>query len=220
MTAVVLFGIGSSIVIDVEESLSRAGAAIVAGISNRQVPSLLSERIRIVSSDQLPSELLEIPFLVPLFTPGHRYQAAQEAAKLGFIRPFTLIDPSVAVPHRLELGVGGYVNVGCSLGGGSVCGPFLFINRGASIGHHAQIGAYVSIGPGATISGKVKIGTGCMIGAGATILPRVTLGENSVVGAGAVVTRDVPPHCLVFGNPARIIRREIEGHHGLSVTCP
>lgn len=45
------------------------------------------------------------------------------------------------------------------------------------------------------------------IGAGATILPGVTVGENSVVGAASVVTRDVPPDCIVAGNPARIIRK-------------
>jgi acetyltransferase-like isoleucine patch superfamily enzyme len=42
------------------------------------------------------------------------------------------------------------------------------------------------------------------IGANATILPGVQIGMNAVVGAGAVVTRDVPPHAIVVGNPARI----------------
>lgn len=42
------------------------------------------------------------------------------------------------------------------------------------------------------------------IGANATILPGVHVGMNAVVGAGAVVTRDVPPHAIVIGNPARI----------------
>ena len=37
----------------------------------------------------------------------------------------------------------------------------------------------------------------------ATILP-VKIGENSIVGAGAVVTKDIPPNSIVFGNPAQI----------------
>jgi len=44
---------------------------------------------------------------------------------------------------------------------------------------------------------------GCRIGVNVTILSHVIVGEGAVVGAGSVVTRDVPPHTLVYGNPAR-----------------
>ena len=44
------------------------------------------------------------------------------------------------------------------------------------------------------------------IGANAVILPGVTIGEHSVVAAGAVVTKDVPPHSLVAGVPAKVIK--------------
>ena len=47
---------------------------------------------------------------------------------------------------------------------------------------------------------------GASIGSGATILSKVVIGENAVVGAGSVVTRDVPPHTIVAGNPAKILR--------------
>jgi acetyltransferase-like isoleucine patch superfamily enzyme len=46
--------------------------------------------------------------------------------------------------------------------------------------------------------------TGATIGANATILAGLTIGKNAMVGAGAVVTRDVPPHAIVIGNPASI----------------
>ena len=45
------------------------------------------------------------------------------------------------------------------------------------------------------------------IGANAVILPGVTIGSHCVVAAGAVVTKDVPPHSLVAGVPAKIIRQ-------------
>lgn len=45
------------------------------------------------------------------------------------------------------------------------------------------------------------------IGSGATLLCGVTVGEGAIVGAGSVVTRDVPPHTIVAGNPARVRRR-------------
>lgn len=44
------------------------------------------------------------------------------------------------------------------------------------------------------------------IGSGAVILCGVTIGEGAIVGAGSVVTKDVPPHTIVAGNPARILR--------------
>ncbi len=47
---------------------------------------------------------------------------------------------------------------------------------------------------------------GASIGSGATILSKVVIGENAIVGAGSVVTRDVPDHAIVAGNPARILR--------------
>lgn len=45
------------------------------------------------------------------------------------------------------------------------------------------------------------------IGANAVILPGVTIGNHSVVAAGAVVTKDVPPHSLVAGVPAKVIKQ-------------
>jgi acetyltransferase-like isoleucine patch superfamily enzyme len=51
----------------------------------------------------------------------------------------------------------------------------------------------------------IHIGRGCWIAAGAMVTGGVTIGDRSVVAAGAVVTRDVPPDCLVAGVPARVI---------------
>ena len=218
MTRVILFGTGSTILLDVVESLHRAGVAVAAGVRNRDGPNHLPDDLPALRPEQVTPVLLPVPFLVPLFTPAHRQTAAREAMRLGLSTPFRLIDPSVAAPRRLALGEGSYVNVGCSLGSAGVFDRFVFVNRGASIGHHARLGAFTSIGPGATLAGHVTIETGAMVGSGATILPELTVGANAVVGAGAVVTRDVPAGCLVLGNPARIVRRDIGGYRGQAVT--
>jgi len=55
-----------------------------------------------------------------------------------------------------------------------------------------------------------RIGERCFIGARSVIMPGVVIGSGSVVAAGSVVTRDVPPRSIVAGNPARIIRSDIE----------
>ena len=59
------------------------------------------------------------------------------------------------------------------------------------------------------------IGDCCFIGMNSIILPGVTIGDCSIVGAGAVVTKDVSSHCVVVGNPAVIIKENIEvGKYG------
>jgi acetyltransferase-like isoleucine patch superfamily enzyme len=53
----------------------------------------------------------------------------------------------------------------------------------------------------------VRIGRNVWLGFDVCVLPGVTVGEGSIVGARSVVADDVPPFCVVAGNPARVIRR-------------
>jgi len=46
---------------------------------------------------------------------------------------------------------------------------------------------------------------GCSIGANATIIGGIEIGENALIGAGSVVTKNVKPHALMLGNPAKQI---------------
>jgi acetyltransferase-like isoleucine patch superfamily enzyme len=58
----------------------------------------------------------------------------------------------------------------------------------------------------------VVIGNGAWLGMNCTILKGVTVGERAIVAAGAVVARDVPPHTLVAGVPARVVKENVEFH--------
>lgn len=212
MPGIVIYGVGSPIVVDIEESITRSGNSIAAAIQNVPGKDFLLDKTKLINIDALPVELVSQPFIVGLFTPGNRLIAAQEAKGHGFWLPHSLIDASVPLPRALTYGPGLYVNSGCTLGAASQFDEFVFINRGACIGHHVRLGAFVSIGPGAVVAGLVHVGRGAVVGAGATVLPELTIGSNSVVGAGAVVTRDVPDNCLVFGNPARVVKQGIPGY--------
>ena len=53
----------------------------------------------------------------------------------------------------------------------------------------------------------IRICRRAWIGEGAKIMPGVTVGEYSVVASGSVVTKDVQPHTLVGGNPAKVIKK-------------
>jgi maltose O-acetyltransferase len=59
-------------------------------------------------------------------------------------------------------------------------------------------------------SKPIRIGRHCFIGGGSVILPGVTIGDECIVGGGSVVFEDVPPRSIVIGNPARVLRSEIE----------
>lgn len=101
-----------------------------------------------------------------------------------------------------------------------------FINHGArihcfnniKIGDHVYIGDDVAIrdsdgheivGSGKPMSLPIIIENQVWIGARATIVKGVKIGEGSVVAAGAVVTKDVPPHCMVAGVPAKVIKENV-----------
>jgi len=73
-----------------------------------------------------------------------------------------------------------------------------------------------AVNPDGTLKGTedwhispIVVRYGASIGANATILPGVTIGKNAMIGAGSVVTKDVPESTLVYGNPARIVKRGI-----------
>jgi len=71
-----------------------------------------------------------------------------------------------------------------------------------------------AIDPGAVIGEGTEIGPFCHIG------PGVEIGDNCIVGAGSVVTKSVPPRCAVGGNPAKILKENIEvGPYGRLLTA-
>jgi acetyltransferase-like isoleucine patch superfamily enzyme len=60
------------------------------------------------------------------------------------------------------------------------------------------------------IYAHTHVGRNCFVGGGSIILPGVTIGDNCVIGAGSFVTKDVPPRSIVAGNPAKVVRGDIE----------
>lgn len=52
-----------------------------------------------------------------------------------------------------------------------------------------------------------RVKKGASIGSGSTIMCGISIGEGALVGAGSVVTKDIPPHTIVAGNPARVMKK-------------
>jgi len=123
-----------------------------------------------------------------------------------------------------ETKIGAFVEIQKNASVGRRCkiSSHTFICEGVTIEDHVFIGHGVtfvndSYPRATTPTGELQTGSdwqvertnvkkGASIGSGATILANVTIGERAIVGAGAVVTRDVPPHTIVAGNPAKVLR--------------
>ena len=56
----------------------------------------------------------------------------------------------------------------------------------------------------------VEIGNDVFIGEGALLIGNIIIGDGAVIASGAVVTKDVPPYCIVAGNPAKLIRKRFD----------
>lgn len=56
-------------------------------------------------------------------------------------------------------------------------------------------------------TGTITIENECWLGANVVVTAGVTIGRHSVVAAGAIVTKDIPPHSIAVGNPARVIKQ-------------
>jgi len=130
-----------------------------------------------------------------------------------------------------------YVNAyGCEIGDNSLIGSYVEIQDKVKIGNNVTISSHSFICSLVTIEDDVFVGhnvstindlhppskkktgsikdwkpvlikRGAVIGSGAILLP-VTIGVGAKIGAGSVVTKDVPDHAVVAGNPAKIIKQE------------
>ena len=91
-------------------------------------------------------------------------------------------------------------------------GDYIEIGSGATIGRDVVIRSYdghTIVEDGYLISKPTHIGEHVWIGQGASVLKGVTIGDGAIVAANAVVTKDVPAHSAVGGNPAKVIKENV-----------
>lgn len=125
------------------------------------------------------------------------------------INPIIAIHPTAFIASSVKIGKGSQILANSSICAKTKLGLATIINTSASVDHECNIGQGVHIGPGATLAGCVTIDDYSFVGTGAIILPRIKIGKNVIIGAGAVVTKNIPDNVIVYGNPAKIIRRNL-----------
>ncbi len=106
------------------------------------------------------------------------------------------------------------IDYGCVIGNNVKIHTGIYVAQFTIIEDGAFLAPGVSIAndlyPGDDDSAEVMAGpiieAGAQIGVGVTLLPYVRIGAGSIIGSGSVVSRDIPPGVVAFGNPARVNR--------------
>ncbi len=121
------------------------------------------------------------------------------------------VHPSAQIARDVKIGAGTVIMAGAIVNPGVIIGNHCIINTNAALDHDCVVKDFACVLPGAIVGGEVTIGEFSVVALGASVIHGVTIGTHSVVGAGAVVVKDVPDFSMVYGSPARLIKKRVAG---------
>lgn len=155
--------------------------------------------------------LHENPAASVLAAPGrpdnywHRL-ALIEALGVAPARWATLVHPAAEIGAGCSLGNNVLIQAGVVLSAAVEVADHVAILPNSVLSHEVAIERGVLIGAGVMIAGGVRVHEQAYVGSGARLLQEIIIGAGSLVGLGSTVIFSVPPHTVVAGNPARMLR--------------
>ena len=123
----------------------------------------------------------------------------------------TTIHPSAQIGKNVRIGKGVAIMAGAIINSDTIIEDFTIINTKASIDHDSKMLQFSSLAPNATTGGSVTIGEFSAISIGATIKHGVSIGNHTVIGAGALVMKNCGDNLIMYGIPAKEIRKREKG---------
>ena len=150
--------------------------------------------------------------------------------KKVYVHPTAVVDKTAVIGDGTKVWHFVHVRENAEIGRECVLGHSVYVGEGVKIGNRVKLENRATVYPGVKIEDKVFVGPhvtftndpfprsfstdwkivptlvreGASIGAGTVVMCGVTIGEYAMIGAGSVVTKDIPPHALAYGNPAEV----------------
>jgi UDP-2-acetamido-3-amino-2,3-dideoxy-glucuronate N-acetyltransferase len=147
-----------------------------------------------------------------------------------YVHPTAVVDKTAVIGDGTKVWHFVHVRENAEIGGKCVLGHSVYIDKEVKIGNGVKLENRANVYCGVKIEDNVFVGPhvtfvndpyprsfstdwkivptlvreGASIGAGTVVMCGVTVGEYAMIGAGSVVTKDIPPHAIAFGDPARV----------------
>ena len=153
---------------------------------------------------------------------------------MTYIHETAILDPGAEIGENTKIWHFTHIMSKAKIGESVSVGQNCFIGDNVVVGNNVKIQNNVSLYDGVIIENDVFVGpsvvftnvklprslepvnkdytktiirNGVTLGANSTIICGVEIGENSFIGAGSVITKDIPPNTMWYGNPAKQIKK-------------